>query len=71
MDDKVCQTLDIKFENEDEEKVYGGEYEYLGTIALSNNKRYPFFKQVNPLPHKLPQLMYHNRNTLVATVSNV
>ena len=36
LDKKVCQNLDITLENDDEHKKYGGDYQYIGTVELSD-----------------------------------
>ena len=70
MDDKVCQNLELKFDEETEQKAYGRGYEYIGTVKLNSGKNYPFYKQVDPAERKPGQLIYHNGLHFSATVSH-
>ena len=71
-DGKMCDNLDITLEEDDEDKVHGGDYQYIGTIELKSGSTYPFYKQMSPARGVTPLYMYHNRvnNYLIATVRN-
>jgi len=69
LDEKVCENLDITLEKDDDDKIHGGDYQYIGTVELNSGATYPFYKQMSPVRGIPPLYMYHTRvnNHLVAT----
>ena len=68
IDGKVCKNLELTFEEDREQKAYGGEYEYIGTVKLNDKDLTPFYKQKDH-PKNTPLTMYHNGNNIVGTVN--
>merc|ERR1712136_708530 len=65
IDEKVCKNLELKFENDDEDNAFGGEYEYRGTVKLNDDNLRPFYEQKHHGPSRGPIYMYHNGENLV------
>ena len=65
----MCETLELKFEDESEQKAYGGEYEYIGTVKLNDGKLRPFYKQKDHGTSGGPIHMHHTGDYFSATVN--
>ena len=70
MDKKVCHNLDLTLEQDDEHKSFGRDYQYLGTVKLTDGSgnMYPIYKQKSPPTGFKALTMYHSGQMLVATV---
>jgi len=61
--------LDVTLEQDDEHKSFGGDYQYLGTVKLTDGSgnMYPIYKQMSAPTGFKALTMYHSGQMLVAT----
>jgi len=69
LDKKVCHNLDLTLEQDDEDKSFGRDYQYLGAVKLTDGSgnMFPIYKQKSPPTGFKALTMYHSGQMLIAT----